>query len=82
MAFQFTAHALQQLKERNLHKTDVLETVRNPDAIVPQSTYRFRAIRKFTKRNKQYLYIVIYEVRNSKKDIITAFITSKIKKYL
>lgn len=82
MKIRFTDHAHAQLKERNLLEADVVETVRKPDHVIRQSSARLRAIRKIRKRNRTYLLVVIYDEKDIFKEIVTAFITSKIKKYL
>mgnify|MGYP001602231423 FL=1 len=82
MRLIFSNHALEQIKERNLSRDKVKEIVRKPDKIIQQSYVRFRAIRLLRRRKKSYLMIVVYDEKNSTKEIITAFITSKIRKYL
>ncbi|HBT81742.1 TPA: hypothetical protein DEB04_03425 [Candidatus Giovannonibacteria bacterium] len=78
----FSAHARYQLKERNLSEREVKRALRNPDKIYKQSANRFRAIKMSRKQGKGYLVVVVYETINSTQEIITVFITSKIKKYL
>jgi hypothetical protein len=82
MEIRFTDHAQQQIQERHLSKLDIIETIRTPDTVIKQSTHRSRAIRKIQKQSKTYLLVVIYDTQTAHKNIITAFLTSKIKKYL
>lgn len=82
MTIRFTDHAYAQLKERNLSEADVVVTIREPDHVIRQSSARLRALRKIRKRNRTYLLVVIYDEEGTSKEIVTAFITSKIKKYL
>ena len=82
MELRFTDHARQQLQERNLSESDIVKTLRKPDATIKQSSHRFRAIRKIRKHSKTYLLVVIYDMQTTHKEVITAFLTSKIKKYL
>lgn len=79
----FSDHALFQVKERNILPEDVLECVARPDKVVRQTTVRFRTIKLFKKSKKRYILIVIYDKQEYNKTIIvTAFISSKIKKYI
>jgi len=82
MEIRFTDHARQQLCERNLSKADAIKTMYAPDAVIKQSTHRHRAVRKIRKQSKMYLLVVVYDIHTTHKDIVTAFLTSKIKKYL
>lgn len=82
MEIRFTEHALYQLKERYIKKADVLRVLQSPDKIIPQNSVRNRAVRKLRKRNKTYLLVVVYDTVRSHKDVVTAFLTSKIEKYL
>ncbi|MFH1192423.1 MAG: hypothetical protein V1655_03015 [bacterium] len=52
-----------------------------PDKIIFQLE-RIKAVKIFKRKNKKYLCVVIYEKMNGVKRIITAFITSKINKYI
>ena len=76
----FTQHALFQLKQRSIRKKDVVDCIRYPDKVVRQSKIRLRVL-QVTLR-KRYLLVVIYDQTPKEINIITAFITSKIKKYL
>lgn len=82
MMIRFTDHAHAQLEERNIPRADVIEAVRKPDHVIRQSSTRLCVVRKIRKRNRAYLLVVIYDEGNTLKEIVTAFITSKIKKYL
>lgn len=82
MEIAFSDHALRQLQERNLSKASVEKTVREPLKVIEQSPRRFRALRPIRKDSKRYLLVVIYDVKNSAKEIVTAFITGKFEKYL
>lgn len=75
-------HARKQLKERNLSEIEILKTINKPDKIIQQSTLRHKALKIIHKNKKQYLLIVVYDIKNITKEIVTAFLTSKITKYL
>lgn len=78
----FSKHAHYQLKERNISQKEIRKSFENPDQVIKQSVKRFRLIKEVKRGGKNYLLVVIFEQRNSSKDVITAFITSKIKKYI
>ena len=79
MAIQFSQHALYQLKERKISLKEVKDAVRDPDKIMRQSAKRMRAVKR---RDEKYLLVVIYDMFPSQTKVVTAFITSKIQKYL
>ena len=78
----FSEHALYQIKERGLLKSEILLTISKPDKIISQYPDKFQAVRTINKGNRSYLLIVIYLELGSYKKVITAFLTSKIDKYL
>lgn len=82
MKISFSKHALYQLKERNLSRELAIETIENPSAIVEQENNRFRAVKLIRRSNKDFLTVVVYDKTNSHTEIVTVFITSKIRKYL
>jgi len=84
MEVRLTNHARKQLVERNLSEAEVIMAVRTSDATIKQSPHRFRAVKKVHKNSgsKPHLLVVIYDTRGARKEIVTAFLTSKIHKYL
>ena len=78
----FSEHALYQLKERKISKEEVILALLDTDKIISQTNQRFKALKIVKRKRKKFLLIVVFEKINSKKIIITAFLTSKIKKYL
>lgn len=82
MEISWGEHAKKQLGERKLNPEEIHDAIIGPDRTILQSSGRYRAIKKIRRGNKIYLLIVIYEVKDYGKEIVTAFITSKIKKYL
>lgn len=82
MEIHFTGHAEYQLKERNISRAEVERAVRKPDKVLKQSSGRICAVRKFKKQRKIYALVAVYEIRKHKIEIVTVFLTSKIKKYL
>ena len=82
MRIVFSGHAHKQLVERNISPTVVRKTVERPTKIIEQYPRRYRAVRAFQKKKKPHLLVVIYDATETTYDIVTAFITSKIEKYL
>jgi hypothetical protein len=82
MRIVFSEHARHQVLERNLLESEIISTILKPNKIISQSHGKFQAIKLIKKNGKQYLMIVIYRKTNSSLKVITAFLTSKIKKYL
>jgi len=78
---EFSQHSIRQIKNRNISMVLVKETVNYPDKIIFQLE-RIKAVKIFKRKNKKYLSVVVYEEISGVKRIVTAFITSKIKKYI
>jgi hypothetical protein len=82
MKIVLSEHAKKQMLERNLIESEIISTILKPDKIIPQSHGKSQAVKSIKKNRKQYLMVVIYRKTNSSLKVITAFLTSKIKKYL
>lgn len=82
MRISFSNHALWQLKERNLTRIQIIAAIRSSGKVTKQAENRFRAVKKLQKLRKKNLLVVVYDRYNSNIEIVTAFITSKINKYL
>ena len=78
----FSKHTIYQLKERNIPIKEIRKYLKNPDKIIKQYSNRFRALKKLKILDKNYLLIIIFDKINSNIEIVTAFRTSKIRKYL
>lgn len=78
----FSDHAVEQLKERKLSEELILSVFDDPDKIIRQSEKRYRIQKIIHKSAKKYLLIVVYDAANGTKEIVTAFLTTKFKKYL
>lgn len=71
---EFFDHALAQMKIRGLTQSEVLETIRNPDATgLPTQTNRFR-FRKY--RGQKRAVDVVFEEWNDRLVVVTAMIVS------
>jgi hypothetical protein len=82
MKIVLSEHARNQMLERNISKREIISTIINPDKIIKQTQNKFQAVRLIKKNGKEYLIVVIYRLSNSAQKVITAFLTTKIKKYL
>lgn len=71
------------MAERNILEKEIILTLLRPDKIIAQSSGKFQAVKSIKKDGKKYLIVAVYrQTLNSTKKVITAFLTSKIKKYL
>jgi len=82
MKIAFSKHARYQMLERNISEKEIILTLSNPDKIISQPRSKFQAVKLLKKAGKKYLMVVIYRKINSIKKVITAFLTTKIEKYL
>jgi len=78
----FSEHARNQMLERNISKEEIISTIANPEKIIKQAQKKFQTIKLIKKNDEKYLIMVIYRQTNSAKKVITAFLTTKFKKYL
>lgn len=69
MPIEFSDHALEQIRERNLSKTQVKKTVENPDEILP--SFRNRELRRKMFGDKILEVVTVTE--GSRITIITAY---------
>lgn len=82
MEIIWSEHARKQLTERTLSQRDVIQAVTQPDKTIEQDRERFLAVKTMKRERKKYLLVVVYDERDNKKEIVTAFLTTKFKKYL
>jgi len=74
-------HLKEQIKERKISVKTVEENLSKPEQIVPESKNLTAAQRKYFINDKQYLIRVIFKEEKDLRVGITAYKTSKIKKY-
>ena len=74
----FISHALERIKERGISKDLVIEALTNPDKV--EEGYFGRKVAQKVVDEK--LIRVIYEEHEDEIIVITAYITSKVDKYL
>ena len=78
---RFSKHARDQLRERNISEREVKSCIIDPDKVVVQDMIRFRAVRRINRGGRAYALIVVYD-KGKEIEVVTAFYSSKIKKYL
>lgn len=78
----FSRHAVDQMHERNISGEDVREMIRFPDHLREQRDGLMRAMRRLTRDHQRYLCVVVYRNLPDQKRVVTAFLTSKLRKYL
>ena len=78
----FSPHAQLQLTERNISEGEILEVMGNPIKVARQPNGRFQALKMRELEGRKYLLTVVYEEVGPVQEIVTAFYTSKIHKYL
>ncbi|MHA1649275.1 MAG: DUF4258 domain-containing protein, partial [Candidatus Helarchaeota archaeon] len=77
-AITFSKHSLQQIKLRKITKNEVLKVLNNPDEIL-RDKFGNKVAQKII---GNFLLRVFYLEEKDKITIITAYRTSKLKKYL
>lgn len=78
----FSRHAIYQIKERNIDEEQIFLAVFKPDKLIYCPDGKIQFLKRIRRSGKTYLLIVVCKKINSSIKIITAFITSKINKYL
>jgi len=78
----YSQHALNQMRERDISKREISFILNKPDGLVEQSSGKFQAVKLVIKNSRPFLLVVIYRQTDAGYRIITAFLTSKINKYL
>ncbi|MFW6277294.1 MAG: DUF4258 domain-containing protein [Prolixibacteraceae bacterium] len=81
MDFKFSNHALTRLKRRNISAEKVLQVINNPDSISIQDKTITVYSKLVREESKTYLYRVFVNQLKNPYLVITAYKTSKIKKY-
>lgn len=81
MKICFTFHAERQMIERRISKEQVLEAVTNPSQIISQEQGISIFQILYREGEKDYLLRVVVKFQGNTMVILTAYRTSKIKKY-
>lgn len=82
MKIVLSDHARYQMRVRNLQVKDIRRAMKKPDGSILQPDGRIQVVKEETRSGKQYLIVVVFEVEKDVSTVVTAFRTSKIKKYL
>ncbi len=82
MNFEFTKHALEELRNRGISKETVEKILNNPKQILDSENNRkvYQDIIEFND-NKEYVVRVILEETKNNLKVITVYKSSKISKY-
>ncbi len=78
MLIEFTKHALERIKARNIEKNEVIETLANPEKVIKDNSGLCIAQKKFTNQ----LLRVFYREEEKGKTIITAYKASDFERYI
>ena len=78
MSIEFTKHALERIKARNIDKNEILTTLNNPEKIIKDKSGLCIAQKKIMNQ----LLRVFYREEKGAKVIITAYKASDYKRYL
>jgi len=73
----YTLHSLERLKQRKITFNQIENCLNNPDKTIIENN-----IKKAIKKTNNKILIVAYKEENNTIIIITAYKTSKIRKYL
>ncbi len=78
----FSDHAERQLRERELSREVVIQTVRKPGGVVEGNAGRRIAQRVVRQGSVDWLFRVVYVEERGKLLVVTVYRTTKISKYL
>jgi hypothetical protein len=78
---RFTTHSFQQLGERNINQSLVLDAVMKPDQVLEGRRGRKIAHKRFSVDEQEYLLRVTYEETGESGLVVTVYQTSKMAKY-
>ena len=78
---EFSEYAGLQAQERKIEKQDILDTIKSPGQVLLGRKGRKIAQKKLNREGEKGLLRVIYEEKTDTQVVITAYWTSKIKKY-
>lgn len=71
------------MQERNLKETSIRNVIEHPQSRTTQAKNRFRVVGFVPGSHKRYILVVVYDVISGRRmEVVTAFVTSKVKKYL
>ena len=79
--FTFSKHAKERMKSRGITELQVRSIVNNPDKIIDESECKRIYQKKLNANHKVMLFRIFLNICKTPGMIITAYKTSKIKKY-
>ena len=78
---EYSRHAEEQLRERNIKKTMVKETLLKPQQLIPGKRDRKIAHRIYNIGGQDFLHRVVFVEHKDFIEVITTYVTTKIEKY-
>ena len=78
---KYSKHAEEQIKERNIKKTMVRETLLEPQQVITSKSGREIAHRVYNIRGRDFLPRIVFVNREHFIEVITTYLTTKIEKY-
>jgi hypothetical protein len=82
LRISFIPHALEQMRDRRIPRQEAEKTILAPDRVTTQLNGRTRAVRRVIYRGKPYVLVVAYDRQDGMIEVVTAFRSSKVEKYL
>lgn len=82
MDVEITSHASERLEERNIEVEQVKAVLINPERVVEDQGGTKVAQRRIERRGQKYLLRCVYTEKENGFRLITAYLTSKIEKYM
>lgn len=82
MKIKFSSHAIFQMKERGIKKSQVEKAIKNPSQVFKKSKFRHITQSEVKYKRRTFLLRVVYDEVGDTKEIVTVYRTSKFKKYI
>lgn len=81
----FSSHALERMKERGISRELVKDAIKFPDRLekssISPSRFLLKKLYFNEKLNKEHLLLIILEVKENLREVVTIIDTSRISKY-
>ena len=78
---RFTPYAEARVRRRKLSREQVRQVAENPDQIIDEDDRRVAQSRFVDSTGREYILRVVYETEGEDKLVVTAYRTSKVRKY-
>jgi hypothetical protein len=79
--YKLTPHSLMKLEQRGISEEQLRQALRHPERRVPVRKGRDVLQRKFQEQSQEYLIRVFVDTDRIPPEVVTAYKTSKLKKY-